>query len=265
MKNNLLPGFSKKTLEFIMKASRQKRPDWLEKNRTEYDARLLLPLQNLARHLKTELGTAALGYHFPQKGIGRLKCSANKVAERGSLYKNWISYSASVPSGSRFEHNPSLFFMINPEDLEGDSVLAAGGLYMPSSRQLRAVREAIAQDSTPFDRIFAWKTFANSFPDGFSDERISSRVPRGFNPEHPRVNWLKLQGFFVWRAYSFRDFSSSRFPEYVARDWKQALKLNVLLDQAVKGNWKKEIPQSKISRLSSRLENLEKVLRKPDF
>jgi uncharacterized protein (TIGR02453 family) len=263
--NKSSPRFSKSSLEFIKKASSQKRADWLDKNREEYETLILLPLQNLARYLKTELETLAPGYHFPQKGIGRLKRPANKTAAGGTLFKNWISYSASLPSGSRFEHNPLLFFMMNPEDEEGDTVLVAAGLYMPSSRQLRAVREAIAEDAAPLDRLFATKAFQASFPDGFSDERTSSRVPRGFDPTHPRVQWLKFQSFFVWRSYSLRDFSSAGFAETVAKDWKQGLRLNQLLDQAIQGKWKKDISQTQSSPLSSRLENLDPISRKLDF
>src|SRR4051812_20870999 len=118
-------------------------------------------------------------YHFHQKKIGRLKRSFNPVGKDGVLYKNWISFYSTQPAQSRFDHNPNLFFMIYPDDPDGDRVLVAGGLYMPSSRQLRSIREAIAADASPFDRLFDSKEFSACFPEGFSDERISSRSPRG--------------------------------------------------------------------------------------
>jgi uncharacterized protein (TIGR02453 family) len=258
------PRFSNQTLHFLKKASRQKRPDWLEKNRDDYERFLLTPLRHLAGHLKINLGPGAPAYHFPQKGIGRLKRPSNRVSEGGGLYKSWISYSVSVPAESRFDHNPNLYFMILPSDPK-EGVLVAGGLYMPSSRQTRAIREAIAEDASAFDRLFASKDFARCFPGGFSDEKISSRIPRGFDPNHPRMEWLKLQAFFVWRPYSRKEFSSPRFPELVARDWKQILRLNELLEKALQGRLPKAPMKAKPSRLLDRLSDFEGIQRKMDF
>jgi uncharacterized protein (TIGR02453 family) len=263
------PRFSSQTISFLEKAKRQKRPDWLVRNRDEYEELLLLPLQELAKKLKTELGTLASGYHFPQKGIGRLKRPSHKAAEYGSLYKSYVSYTASRPSGSRFDHNPSLFFMIHPEDKK-DTVLIAGGLYMPSSRQTRSIREAIAEENSLFarelDRLFKSKDFARQFPGGFSDERTASRPPRGFDPNHPRMNWLKLQGFFVWRSYPRKLFSSKEFTDHVVRDCRQILRLNTLLEAAIQGRKPVvEAPKKPAKDLSDRLADVHAPVRPMDF
>lgn len=219
------PRFSTETIAFLKKAGKQKNPDWLKRNQEAYDLLVRDPLQHFARELKIALQSKAPAYHFPQKGIGRIK-------RPGGVFKNWISYTATRPSGSRFDHNPSLFFMINSADAQ-DPVLIAGGLYMPSSRQLRAIREAVAQDAGPFERLFASRAFAQAFPGGFSRERQSSRPPRGFNPDHPKLDWLKLQGYFVWKPCRIKDFTSTHFAASVARDFEQALKLNALLESVI--------------------------------
>jgi uncharacterized protein (TIGR02453 family) len=264
-----VPRFSARTLQFIKTASRQKSPTWLDRNRMDYETHLLLPLKQLAQTVKAELSAVARGYHFPQKGIGRIKRMAHRVHAGGALYKDWISYSASCPAKSRFDHNPNLFFMIHPFDEDGEDVLVAGGLYMPSSRQVRAIREAIAADASAFDRLFASKSFAARFPGGFSDERKSSRVPRGFDPNHPRIEWLKLQAFFVWRPYKKSEFCSAGFSKLVARDFELILKLNELLDQALQGTLRPVIGKSKKSKdtsaISSRLADLGPIRREMDF
>jgi uncharacterized protein (TIGR02453 family) len=263
------PRFNSDTLKFIEKASHQKKPEWLDKNREDYEHLVQEPLQYLAKTLKAKLAAQAPGYHFPQKGIGRLKRSANRVKEYGSAFKGHLSYQASRPSGSRFDHNPNLFFLVHPKDEDGDQVLVAGGLYMPSSRQVRAIREAIAKDPAPFEKLFKSKSFASHFSEGFSNERISSRIPRGFDPSHPRMDWIRLQAFFVWRPYSRSEWSSKNFAEIVVGDWAQILKLNALLEQAIEGRWnhassstpsrKKSVP------LPSLLEEIEAPRREMDF
>ena len=229
------PRFSKETLKLIQIAGKQKSIHWLEKNREQVQTLLWDPLQALAADLQRELRSEATGYHFPRKGIGRLKRTARSMSDSGSVYKDWIAYSASRPSGSRFEGNPNLFFLINPNDEDGDQVLAAGGLYLPSSRQLRGIRESIARDSTEFKKLFKTSAFAKRFPGGFSEDRKAKRMPRGFDPAHPDAEWLKHQGYFVWRSYKVSEFSSPNFSKIVAGDFKLILKMNRLLDQAVQG------------------------------
>jgi uncharacterized protein (TIGR02453 family) len=258
--------FSDGTFRLLAAASRARRPDWLVKNRADYEEYLLSPLQALAAHAASELKGLAPGYRFPLKGIGRLKRPAHRVLEGASLFKNWVSYQATTPTESRFDHNPNLFFLINPDDAK-DSVLVAGGLYMPSSRQVRSIREAIAKDASPFDELFADKDFARAFPDGFSDERSATRPPRGFDPAHPRLDWLKLQAFFVWKPYSRKEFKSANFAEQVVRDWRQILRLNKLLEMAISGRLAHAAPSpsSKPSKLLERLTDLGATPRKMDF
>jgi uncharacterized protein (TIGR02453 family) len=267
MKNSTCPRFSAQTIEFLKKASRQKKPTWLDQNRDEYEKVLLAPLNHLAETLTSELRPLAPDYHFPKKGLGRLKRPANRVAERGGgLFKDWMTYSASRPRTSRFEHNPNLFFLINSEDKK-DPVLVAGGLYMPSSKQTRALRETLANDASAFDQLFKTKKFSNRFPGGFSEEKTSSRPPRGFDVNHPRMNWLKLQAFFVWRAYTKKEFASKEFASLVAQDWEQILQLNRLLEKALQGQLisKKPLKAQSTSTLLDKLEGIEYVKREMDF
>lgn len=268
-----LPRFSRETLQFLLKAGRQKKADWLDCSQEQYRELLLAPLLRLAKHLQKEVLPQATGYHFPGRGIGRIKRPANRVADQGgSLFKNWISYSASRPAESRFEKNPSLLFLLQPEDQE-DSVLVAGGLYMPTSRQLKAIRSAIANDATPFTKLFQSKAFKERFPGGFSLERVSTRVPRGFNPNHPKLEWLKLQGYYVWRSYPVSRFATHDFFDEVALDWLQALRLNQLLMEAIQkpqelpmSTLDKDAQNSQQTELSiDRWSQLEPVRRQMDF
>lgn len=257
--------FSKQTLEFIVKASRQKRADWLDKNRKDYEKHVLHPLQSFVATVKAKILPIAPGYHFPQKGIGRLKRSERKAREYGSLYRDYISYSASRPSESRFDKNPNLFFLINPLDTDGDQVLVAGGFYMPSSRQVRAIREAIANDASAFEELFASKAFASRFPGGFSREKISSRPPRGFAKDHPKMDWLKLQAFFVWRSYKKSEFASKQFADLVAKDFAQIVRLNELLEKAVRGSLTRVERAKPANDWLSRLEDVKAPRREFDY
>ena len=80
MKKTTPIRFSEATLKFLLRAERARKGDWLEKNREEYEQVILEPLKNLASHLKGSLAQAAPRYHFPTKGIGRMKRPSNRVS-----------------------------------------------------------------------------------------------------------------------------------------------------------------------------------------
>lgn len=227
--------FSKRTLDFLIKAGKQKNPLWLEKNMDEYEEVVRKPFIQLAENIKTALMPLAPGYHFPSKGLARIKRPDFKVAGGQAQYKDWISMIATRPSKSRFESNTHLFFGLMPN--EKDTILVAGGLWQPSSKQTRLIREAINQDAEPFHELFADKQFKSRFKDGFYLADMSSRVPRGFSEDHDDVNWLKLKKFVVYKKISMKDFSSPKFSEYLIADFKQALRLNQLLDKALNLEW----------------------------
>jgi hypothetical protein len=66
---------------------------------------------------------------------------------------------------------------------------------------------------------------------------MATRPLRGFDPNHSHIEWLKRQGFFVWRSYPKKIYTSAKFAEIAAKDARQILRLNELLDQAVAGRW----------------------------
>ncbi|MGZ3688124.1 MAG: DUF2461 family protein, partial [Bdellovibrionota bacterium] len=113
--------------------------------------------------------------------------------------------------------------------------------------------------------LFASKEFARSFPGGFSDEKSATRPPRGFDPDHPKMKWLKLQAFFVWKPYSKKEFTSAKFPELLARDCRQIVRLNELLDKAISGRWVTSREPAEPKGLATRLGDIQAPAREMDF
>ncbi len=227
--------FSATTLDFLVKAGRQKSPLWLEKNREQYETVLRKPFVGLAENIKAALKSDTPDYHFPTYGLARIKRPNFKVVGGQNQYKDWISMIASRPSKSRFESNPHLFFGLFPN--EEAKILLAGGLWQPSSHQLRLIREAINIDASPFHELFSDLNFKARFKKGFSMDNVSTRVPKVFSDTHKDIHWLKLKNFVVIKEISIKDFSSLKFSESVIKDFRQALRLNRLLDKAIKLDW----------------------------
>lgn len=225
--------FSSQTLPFLTEAGQQTDPNWLEENQATFEAHVRGPFIDLAERLKDALQSSVPDYHFPIKGIGRIKKAPNHLVSGGPRFKDWLSISMSKPSDSRFERNPHLFFGILPNIPQYMGVVVAGGLFMPSGPQLKKVRSAIAQDAQPFHALFADPTFKARFSTDFSRQEVASRPPRGFDPNHPDLDWLRLKRFLVIKKLTPAEFTSRDLVPSVAEDFKQLIRLNRLLEDVL--------------------------------
>ena len=226
-------SFSNKTIPFLTEAGQQTDPQWLDTHADDYDKLVKKPFIDLAVGLKAELQPLLPDYHFPTQGIGRIKKTANKIVGGMPCYKDWLSISAAVPSQSRFERNPHLFFGILPNIQPYMGVVVAGGLFMPSGPQLKKMRIAIANDASAFHALFADAEFKKRFKANFSRDQVAARVPRGYDASHPDVDWLMLKSFLVIKNISAAQFSSLTLLKSVVEDLKQLARLNRLIESVL--------------------------------
>ena len=106
---------------------------------------------------------------------------------------------------------------------------------MPSGPQLKKVRSAIAADSEPFHRLFCDREFKARFKSGFIMTNSASRVPRGFDADHPDLDWIKLKSFLAQKKIPLTEFTSHEFVDQIVKDFKQLLRLNKLIEDVLDG------------------------------
>jgi len=88
---------------------------------------------------------------------------------------------------------PTYYFHI-----EGDGTLLIGaGEYLPPAARLKLIREAVVNDATGFTKVIKNKALRATFGDLQPEDKLL-RPPKGFDPEHPHIEYLKLKSFFVW-------------------------------------------------------------------
>lgn len=214
----------------MREAGSQTENQWLEDHEADYEQHLRGPFVALVEKLKDTLSNSATDYHFPSRNLAKIKRMANRVAQGEPVNKDWVSVSASRPQISRFERYPHLFFGILPDEEEWKGIFITGGLFMPTSAQMKKVRLGIAKNGEPFHKLFADAKFKKNFPDGFSKRQTGVRTPLGFDADHPDIEWLKLKSFMVERKVTMAEFTSPAFFDNVAADFQQLLKLNRLLE-----------------------------------
>ena len=88
---------------------------------------------------------------------------------------------------------PTYYFHI-----EGDGTLGIGaGEYLPPPERLKAIREKIVNDATGFAKLIKNTRMRATFGELETENKLQ-RPPKGYDPDHPHIEYLKLKSFFMW-------------------------------------------------------------------
>jgi len=84
----------------------------------------------------------------------------------------------------------------------GDS-LVAGGLYMPPTPEMKAVRNALLDDTPALRRIIGRKDFVAAFGRKLPGARLKT-APRDVPRDHPDLDLLRLKSYEIYRNFPDR-------------------------------------------------------------
>ncbi len=222
--------FSKESIDFLKSAGSQTSLTWLADHKREHARLLIEPLRDLAFALSKGFSKNPLakGYRLPRQGFGRLRRPAKRIGRGEPAYRNWVTLKSTTPSKSIFDENPGLYFY-----LSSDSIVTGGGLYEPSSRQIKKLRAWLADGPVELDRLLKSKAFKAQFPRGLEMDKVLKTFPRFYPQDHKHIERLKLQAFYVNRNFTKKELYSPDFPELLLKNWEQVLRLNQLLLEAL--------------------------------
>lgn len=106
--------------------------------------------------------------------------------------------------------------------IEGDGTLGIGaGEYLPPADRLRAIRQNVVNDATGFAKLLKNKQLRASYGDLPEDDKLQ-RPPKGFDPAHPHIEYLKLKSFFVWTEVKLELNAPEKLVPQLARAFKDA-------------------------------------------
>jgi uncharacterized protein (DUF2461 family) len=94
------------------------------------------------------------------------------------------------------------------------------------------MRIAIAAIAKDFLKIIGDRKFKARF--GELDGDRLSKPPKGFDADHPAIEYLKLKSFTVSEEFSAKDAVSKDYPKLLAESFKAAYPLVTFLRDALK-------------------------------
>jgi len=183
-------GFPPETLKFLRQLRRSNDRKWFQVHKITYEEKVKQPMVDLV----TALGGAMQGFApemvtDPKRAIFRIYRDTRFSPDK-TPYKTHIAAHFTV-SGFQKNAGASLYFHLDP-----DEFLVAGGVYMPSSPELRLIRNHIAAHADELREILQRPKFKKLY--GSLQGELLARAPKGFPADHPALDLLRHKQFVAW-------------------------------------------------------------------
>jgi uncharacterized protein (TIGR02453 family) len=207
-------------MTFLRGLAKNNRKEWFEEHRSEYEALLKAPLAQLIEEVDARLGSIApeiVG--SPKKSSFRIHRDV-RFSKDKSPYKThvacWFFHrDAGHGVGGEAAHGGAGFYF----HLAPTGSFCGGGIWMPPRPALVKLRQHLADDYQGFEEIVLSSGFKRRFG-ALDDEAMLTRMPRGFDPEHPAGQWLRYQSFTAGREVAATEFQSAKLPDTLAKSYE---------------------------------------------
>ena len=183
------PGFSPKAHTFFRQLARNNSREWFQPRKAQYEELVRGPMLELCALVADDLrGFAADHACEPKKALFRIYRDT-RFSNDKTPYKTHVA--AVFPrAGMGKTTCAGFYFMISHETVE-----IAAGMYMPGPEELAAVRAAIARDGGRALRKLIDDKSRRKVTGELLGERLS-RVPRGFDADHPAGDLLRMKQWY---------------------------------------------------------------------
>jgi uncharacterized protein (TIGR02453 family) len=190
------------TLKFLKDLSKNNNKPWFDAHRKQYEEAkkdfegfIKTVIERYSQKDETIRGQEA------RKCIFRINRDV-RFSKDKSPYKT--NFGASINRGGRKSIYAGYYFHCEP----GQS-FAGGGLWMPMPPEMKKVRQEIDYCFDEFKKIVSSKKFQTVYGDLYKEQDVSlSRVPQGFEKDHPGADYIKLKSWIGMQSLKDADLTS---------------------------------------------------------
>jgi uncharacterized protein (TIGR02453 family) len=208
--------------QFLSELSENNNRPWFIMNKPRYDIlreEFLAVVTEVIRELsKFDKQVAACD---PKKAMFRINRDI-RFSHDKTPYKTHFS-AGIAPKDKRRPSaagGPTYYFHI-----EGNGKLHFGaGEYLPPAPRLKAIRAHVVNDATGFAKMLKNKQLRATYGDLEQVDKLQ-RPPKGVDPQHPLVEYLKLKSFFAWTEVDLALNAPDKLVPQLAQGFKDAFAL----------------------------------------
>jgi uncharacterized protein (TIGR02453 family) len=200
-------GFRPEAIQFLADLTENNDRTWFTPRKADYERLLKRPLEGLC---------VALGERFRARDIPLMADPARspfriyrdvRFSKDKSPYKTNIG--ASFPWSGEGAGRPGGYFHLSPGE-----IFIGGGMWHPEPARLAAFRAVVDREPGRVHTVIDDPHFVATFG-SLMGERLT-RVPKGYPPNHPEAELLKLKDVGFWRPLSDADVESAALVELIA-------------------------------------------------
>jgi uncharacterized protein (TIGR02453 family) len=203
-------GFPREGLRFLSRLRKNNNRPWFRSHKDEYEQYVRFPMQCLIASLAETMESVTGEIEFnPLRSMFRIYRDV-RFSRNKSPYKTHVAAAFNLKGRKGPVEVPGFYLHIEP-----GGVFVGGGVYMPTSDQLKAFRKSIAEDPSAFLEVVRNRSFVRAY--GTIQGEKLQRSPLGFPRDHPMTEYLRYKQFYVGTDLEEKACLSPRFVKTVAR------------------------------------------------
>jgi uncharacterized protein (TIGR02453 family) len=204
-------GFPKDFFAFFKELKAHNERPWFEDNKQRFRDSVQAPMSAFIEEMRPRLAKVSKNFVADPKPNG------------GSMFRIYRDVRFSKDKRPYKEHAACHFRHAAGKDVHApgfymhfgdDEVFFGGGMYMPDPKALNHIRDAIVAKPAAWKAVKSDKAFAKL--GGLGQDHKLAKAPRGYAPEHPLIDDIKLKSFFVMNDGTIKLAQSAKLPDAVA-------------------------------------------------
>ncbi len=191
-------------LSFLNDLQANNEKAWMDEHRARYQT-ARQHFIDLVGHILGELSIndESLRGLNPKECIFRINRDI-RFSKNKSPYKNNLG--AAMAEGGKKTDQALYYLHLQPNN----ESFIAGGIYQPPSPILAKVRQEIDYNASELKTITDAPEFKQNFGEIQGD--TLKRAPKGYEPDHPNIELLKLKSYIVMQKLTDKQVTNQQFP-----------------------------------------------------
>ena len=211
-------GFPRGTTQFLAELSKHNDKAWFDRHREDYQACYVEPAKAFVEAMAPKLKKLSADVHAEPRVNGSIFRINRDVrfSKDKRPYKDHLDlWFWQGPEGRRSKECPGYFFRMTPTQL-----YVGAGMHQLDKKALDRYRARVADDASGRPLEAALKK-ATKLEGARVGGETYKRVPKGYDPEHPRAALLRHSGLFVeWLGPIPKEATTPGFTSWVVERYR---------------------------------------------
>jgi uncharacterized protein (TIGR02453 family) len=220
-----VPAFPPEGIELLAQLERNNTTAWFHGHKDDYQRDVQEPARRLVEFVNAELKKFAPEYLNSRKNPLSRPNRDTRFSKDKSPYRSDVAV-VFPRSGLEKHEAAGFFFRISPDGAE-----LIAGTFMPGSDQLCQLRTWVASNHASLRKLARARPLRTFF--GELQGTQLRRVPRGYDPDHPGADLLRLTQMYFRRRLPKSDVTSPTFAREIVRGFRLATPFVEVVDAAL--------------------------------